>query len=239
MLKFVLSFMMLFNLASAFALDGAPSDSLGEGLSQRKKTFSEKMPKDVVALFEKNIQEQKASGIEKQSLKVGDKVPDVMVDLDGKKVQLSRIYAKGPVVLKFYRGGWCPYCMMELKHYEKMNAEFKKAGAQILAIAPDNASQIRNTKTKNSLSYDVVSDDNHEIAKKFKLVYKVDAKVVEHLKKNGVDLSVYHGDNENELSIPGTFVIGKDGVVAFAYVDADYRQRAEPSTVLQAVKALK
>ncbi len=239
MLKFVLGFIVLLNFANAFALEGASGDSLGEGLSLRKKTFTEKMPKEVVDLFEKNIKEQKASGIESQSLKVGDKVPDVLVDLGGKKVQLSRIYAEGPVVLKFYRGGWCPYCLMELKHYQKMNAEFKKAGAQILAIAPDNAEQIRETKTKNSLSYDVVSDHHQAIAKQFKLVYKVHPKIAEVLKKSGIDLSVYHGDNENELSIPGTFLVGKDGIVAFAYVDADYRQRAEPSIVLQAVKALK
>ncbi len=235
MVKFLLGFILLFGFARGYAESN--SISLGETLSQENKTFTEKMPKEVVELYEKNIKELKASGLSKQSLKVGDKVPEVNVMLGGKEVPLSSIYGKGPVVLKFYRGGWCPYCMAELKHYQKMNGDFKKAGAQILALAPDNATQIRDTATKNSLSYDVVSDDHHKIARKFGLVYKMDQNVVDQLKKNGVDLSVYQGNSDHELAIPATFVVDKGGKITFAYVDADYRVRAEPSTVLQAVKA--
>ena len=239
MIKFVLGFFVLMFFASSYAAEGGGGNqALGEALSQQKKTFSQKMPKDVVDLYENNIKELKATGLDKQALNVGQKVPDVSVVLDGKTIPLSRIYGVGPLVLKFYRGGWCPYCMTELKHYEKMNADFKKNGAQIIALAPDTANEIRNTKTKNSLSYDVVADDHHVIARKFGLVYKVDPKVVENLKKSGIDLSVYQGHSEHELSIPATYVINKDGRVEFAYVDADWRQRAEPSTVLDAVKAL-
>ncbi len=237
MVNLIIGFLLLLSFSHA-ASEGA-SSTLGEALSQKKKTFTQKMPKEVSALYEANIKELKESGLDKQSLKVGDKAPEVQVNLGGEKHPLSHIYAAGPVVIKFYRGGWCPYCMTELKHYQAMFPEFKKAGAQILAIAPDTAAEITKTRTTHALSYDVVSDEGHAIAKKFGLVYKLDQKVVDQLKKNGIDLSIYQGNNNNELAIPGTFVVGKDGKIAFAYVDADYRVRAEPAQVLKVVKALK
>lgn len=238
MVKFALIFCLLLNLTSLFARDTG-SSSLGEALSQRKKTFMEKMPKEVIDLYEKNINDIKASGLTKKALGVGDKVPDVSVSLDGKQVPLSKIYGVGPVVLKFYRGGWCPYCMLELKHYETANKDFRAAGSQIIALAPDTAAEIRKTKTQNSLSYDIVGDDHQAIARKFGLVYKVDDKIVQSLKSRGIDLSVYQGHNDLELAIPATYVVGKDGRVEFAYVEADYRLRAEPSVVLKAVQSVK
>lgn len=236
MVNFIIGFLLL--LSFSHANEGG-SASLGEALSQKKKTFTQTMPKEVVELYDQNIKDLKAAKLDKQSVKVGAKAPEVEVTLAGKKHPLSHIYAAGPLVVKFYRGGWCPYCMTELKHYQNLYPEFKKAGAQILALAPDTNTEIAKTTSTHSLSFDVVSDEGLAIARKFGLVYKLDQKVVDQLKKNGIDLSVYQGNNNNELAIPATFVIGKDGKVAFAFVDADYRVRAEPAQVLQVVKALK
>lgn len=230
----MLKFILLSLLFSSFA--GA--QTLGEIASQRTKTFTEKMPKEVVELYQDNIKELKTSGLEKKALKVGDKVPDVMVNVGGKVQPLSSVYANGPVVLKFYRGGWCGYCMAELKYYENMADEFKAAGAKVLPISPDTIEVSAKTKATNSLSFDMTSDKNHEAARKFGLVYTLDSKVAQSLKKNGVDLSNFQDNDKNELAIPATYVVGKDGKIAFSFVDADYRVRAEPSVVLQAVKAM-
>lgn len=230
---------LLFVVGAFAAGDTGRGGSLGDALSQRKKTFTEKMPKEVIALHEKNIEDMKGSGLEKKALNVGKKAPDVMINFHGQKRALSQVYSRGPVVLKFYRGGWCPYCMTELKHYDNMIEEFKKAGAQVLAFAPDTEAMSRKTQSTHDLSFDVLSDEGHAIARQFGLVYKMDDKVVEGLKKNGIDVTLYQGNDKKELSIPATYVIGQDGSIAFAYVDADYRQRAEPEDVLKAVKALK
>jgi peroxiredoxin len=237
---FVLNiFLSLFLVFSAFAQgDAGRGGGLGEALSQKKKTFSEKMPKEIVELYEKNIQEIKGTGLEKSALNVGKKAPDVMINFHGTKRPLSSVYGRGPVVLKFYRGGWCPYCMTELKHYDNMIEDFKKAGAQILAFAPDTEAMTKKTQSTHDLSFDVLSDEGHAIARQFGLVYKLDDKVVGNLKKNGIDISVYQGNNDKELSIPATYVVNKEGKIVFAYIDADYRQRAEPEDVLKAVKAV-
>jgi peroxiredoxin len=238
MIKLLLCFLLLSVAAFAADVDRA-SGSLGEALSQQEKTFSEKMPKDVVELYQSNINDQKKAGITKKALKVGDKVPAFNIMLNGKSTPISSVYAKGPIVLKFYRGGWCPYCMIELKHYDQLDADFEQANSQILAFSPDTTEVTTQTVSKNELSFDVFSDKNHEISRKFGLVYKVDQKIVDGLKKGGIDLSVYQGNGNNELAIPATYVVDKTGKIAFSFVDVDYRKRAEPSEVLKVVKALK
>lgn len=224
-------FLVLFILST-----GAWAESLGDALSIHHKTFTDKMPQDVVELYQKNIKDLKASGLDKQSLKVGDKAPEIKVTLNGKKVSLSSFYSKGPLVIKFYRGGWCVYCMTELKHYQDRLKEFKDAKATILAFSPDTEMNSNKTKKMNGLTFDLLSDEGLAFARAFKLVYKVDKKILENLKKNGIDLAHYQGNNKSELPIPGTFVIDKSGEIAFAFVDADYRVRAEPEQVLHAVK---
>ncbi len=234
MLKIVLSFLVLMNFAQA-----RPTGELGEINAQLNKTFAEKMPKEVVQLYNKNIKDLKDSGIEKRSLKVGDNAPEAEVTIGGEKLPLKSVYGRGPLVLKFYRGGWCPYCVAEMKHYEKYLKDFKRAGAQVLGVSPDTVDMSAKTMASNELTYDLVSDEGHAIARKFGLVYKADEKIVQELKKNGIDLTVYQGNSNNELSIPATYVIDKDGKIAFAFVDADFRVRAEPETVLKAARALK
>lgn len=106
-MKLLLCFLVL--SVAAFASDiGRASGYLGEALSQQEKTFSEKMPKDVVELYQSNISDQKKAGITKKALKVGDKIPAFNILLNGKSTPISSVFAKGPIVLKFYLGGWCP-----------------------------------------------------------------------------------------------------------------------------------
>jgi peroxiredoxin len=225
-------------LLTIVALNLAHATPLAEMLSQKKKTFTEKMPKEVVELHEKNIQTLKASGLAKKALNVGDKAPDVEVNVGGELHPLSHLYPSGAVVLKFYRGGWCPYCLTELAYYEKLHEDFKKAGARIIALAPDKKEAVAKTKKDRSLSFDITSDTGHAIARKFGLVYKLDSEIAKSLKKNGIDLAAFQGNDKNELAIPATYVIGKDGKIGFAFIDADYRVRAEPSVVLEAVKKI-
>lgn len=230
MLRFFIMFSLMLNAAHA--------QRLNDVLSMKKKTFTETMPKDVVEVYEQNVKDMKAMGIEKKALKVGDNIPEFKLSLGGKEYSIRDVYERGPLVLKFYRGGWCGYCMAELKHYNKMNEDFKKAGAQILAISPDTQDISNQTRSKNGIAFDLLSDPGHAIAKQFGLVYDLDSKVAETLKKSGVDLAQYQGDDKADLSVPATYVVTKEGKIAFSYVDADYRKRAEPAVVLDAVKKL-
>ena len=228
MLKFFALMLLVTNFAYA--------QHLGDVLSIKKKTFTETMPKDVVELYEQNVKDMKAMGIEKKALKVGDKIPDFKLSLGGKIYSISDVYARGPVILKFYRGGWCGYCMAELKYYSNMYGDFTKANTQIIGISPDTQDISNKTRSKNEIKFDLLSDPGHEIAKQFGLVYDLDSKVAQQLKKSGIDLAQYQGDDKADLSVPATYLVNKDGKIAFSFVDADYRKRAEPKVVLEAAQ---
>lgn len=231
MLKLMVSLILVTGIAYA--------QVVSEGVPMKRKTYSDVMPKDVVDLYVQNAKSLKESGLEKKSLKVGKSAPDLSLNLGGKKLALEQIYGAGPLVLKFYRGGWCSSCLKELKDYESLYPEFKKAGAQVIAISPDSAMMSKKTAEKNHFSFDIVSDEGHQIAKAFGLVYKENPKILEHMKKAGINLNEFQGKNEGDLVMPGTYVLTEKGIVAFSFVDADFRVRAEPSSVLEVVQQLK
>lgn len=151
---------------------------------------------------------------------------------------LSDFYKDGPLVLTFYRGHWCPYCMLELKEYQRLYSQFSKLGAKIIAVAPDLAMEVKKTKDKNNLSFTLISDQNHALAKKLGLAFKVDEKTLEQYKKYGIDLAGSQGNEGDTLPMPGTYVIDSNGEVVYAFVDPNYKKRAEPEEVLEVVQGI-
>ena len=232
MLKLILPLCFLTSVAFA--------QNMGEAQNAKKKSIIQTSPKEVTDLFEKNVKEMKASGLEKKALKLGDKAPDVEVTIAGEKMPLSMVYGARPLILKFYRGGWCSYCVSELKYLQDVNGRVENAGAQILAVTPDTVEMVDKTRKTNGLAgFDIVSDEKHSIASKFGLVYDVNSEVSTALKGMGIDIAAYQGDDKADLTIPATYVINKDGRIIFSYVDADYRKRAETEEVMSAIKSLK
>lgn len=152
---------------------------------------------------------------------------------------LSDFYKDGPVVLTFYRGHWCPYCMLELKEYERLYSEFDKLGAKIVAVAPDVPMQIKKTKDKNNLSYTLVSDQDNTLAKKMGLSFQLDPETLKKYKGYGIDLASSQGNEGDTLPMPGTYVINSRGKVVYAFVDPNYKKRAEPQKVLDVIKEIK
>lgn len=190
--------------------------------------------KKIGMVFEKATVNLKASGIEKKALKKGVKVPNFKV---GRK-KFSSIYKKQVTIVKFYRGHWCPYCMVELKEYESLYSEFTKANAQIIAFVPDKIKFIKKTKRDHQITFPIYRDVNQRVAKKFGMAFKLDSKIKEIYKKFNIDLKKSQGNSNDELAMPGTFVIDQDGIIQYAFYDADYTKRAEPSKVLEIVKKL-
>jgi thiol-disulfide isomerase/thioredoxin len=132
---------------------------LKEELDQIKATFAQKNDAATVAAYEKGIEELRAAGLERNALKAGDRAPDfTLPDATGKPVKLSERLKDGPVVLKFYRGGWCPYCNLELRAYQKALPELEAVGAQLIAVSPESPDNSLSTKEKNQLAFSVVTD---------------------------------------------------------------------------------
>lgn len=183
--------------------------------------------------------EVEASGIANSSLGVGAKVPDFSLpDATGTKVALSTLLSKGPVVVAFYRGGWCPYCSTELRAFQAKLAEITAAGATMVAISPQTPDSSLSTAEKLELAFPVLSDVGNHVAASFGLVITLPEALRQLYSEFGLDLPAANGDNTFQLPLPATYVLGGDGTVAWRFTDPDYTKRAEPDDILAALAAL-
>jgi peroxiredoxin len=209
---------------------------LKEELDEIKATFARKNDATVVAAYEKGIEDLRAAGLEANALKPGDRAPDfTLPDATGKPVTLSERLKDGPVVLKFYRGGWCPYCNLELRAYQKALPELEAVGAQLIAVSPESPDNSLSTKEKNQLAFSVVTDPAGRTAGDYRLAFQLSPELKAIYQARGRDLAEWNGGDWT-LPVPGTFVIGKDGRIVLAHVDADYRSRLEPDVAVAAAR---
>jgi peroxiredoxin len=209
---------------------------LKDELESIKATFAQKNDPSIVAAYEKGIAELRATGIERNALKAGDLAPDfTLPDASGRPVTLSERLKGGPVVLKFYRGGWCPYCNLELRAYQKALPELAAVGAQLIAVSPESPDNSLSTQEKNALAFSVLSDRGGQTADAYRLAFRLSPALQALYESRGRDLAEWNGGDWT-LPVPGTFVIGKEGRIALAHVDADYRARLEPAAAIAAAR---
>ena len=212
--------------------------SLQTRLDARKKAFLKSAPAELVAVFQDGVDELADSGIVERAVNVGDKAPNFKLpNAAGETVSLAGMLEHGPVVVVWYRGGWCVYCNIQLPALQEVVGEIRRHGATMVAISPETPNNARDTTRKNKLDFQILSDAGNKVARKYGIAYTLPSDVAT-LFKGRIDLEKYNGDTSNELPLAVTYVIGTDGVVRYAFVDADYRKRAEPADIIEALKKL-
>lgn len=198
-----------------------------------------KVPAEKKKIMLDAIESLRATGIQEQALQVGDQIPSVRLPgVRGETVDLNALAAKGPVVLTFYRGSWCPYCNLTLQAYQQSLPAFKELGAEMVAISPDKPDNSLDAKEKNNLEFFVLSDAGNEVAKSFGLVYKLPDDLKSVYLDFGIDLERATGTESWELPLSATYVIAKGGEIKYAYLEEDYKKRAQPADLVQALKSL-
>jgi peroxiredoxin len=213
--------------------------SLQQELQTQKENSIARMAPERLATMEGATALLRASGIEASALKTGARVSDVtMTDALGKPVRLADELAKGPVIVVFYRGGWCPYCNLTLRAYQQLLPRIRALGANMIAITPETPDRSLTTSEKNALEYKVLSDANLRAAAAFGLAFELPPDLQAVYLKAGNDLREINGSGQWSLPVPATYVIGQDGTVLYAHVDADYRNRAEPAEALAALERI-
>lgn len=176
--------------------------------------------------------------IGQRALHPGDIAPNFRLrDSRGASIELDELLDRGPVVLSFYRGQWCPFCNLELRAYQARLSEFTALGAQLVAISPQLPDHTVATATKHALDFPVLSDTGLHVARAYGLAFDFSDDLRRlYLDRWKTDLVSWNGEGGWSLPVPATFVIGKDGRVQFAHVDPDYRERSDPEEVLAALK---
>jgi peroxiredoxin len=169
---------------------------------------------------------------------VGTKVPDVLLaDIKGNPIKLYSLLQKKPTVLVFYRGGWCPYCNLQLEQLHTIESEVLDQGYQIAAISADRPGKLTGSIDRHALRYTLLSDSTMSAAKAFGIAFRVGNATVEKYKKNGIDLEAASGLNHHMLPVPAVFIVQKGGNVLFEYVNPNYKVRLNAQVVLALIKA--
>jgi peroxiredoxin len=159
-------------------------------------------------------------------------------DIDGKRIALADALGGKPAVLVFYRGGWCPFCNMQLSELRKLAPDLRAQGVQLIAISPDRPAKMRETLDTHALDYTLLSDHTAEAIKAFGIAFEVDAQTLEKYASYGIDLEEASGAQHHALPVPSVFVIDAQGIVQFGYSNPDYRTRVPERLIRAAVEAV-
>jgi len=213
--------------------------SLQEQLKAKYEEIKKNAPNEV-AIFDADTESFISSGDAPQGLQVGDQLASFELPNQlGQTISLDELQGDSNIVISFYRGGWCPYCNIELCVLQQALPEFTSHGARLIAISPQLPDESMSTAEKNELSFPVLSDAGNKVAKEFGLVFTLSEQLRPLYESFNIDLPATNGDKSFELPIPATFIIDSDGVVKGAFVNADYKQRMDLSDIINVLKEIK
>lgn len=201
---------------------------LNEKLRNIQEEMSKQLPIDILNMFGQSLQELMALKIETHALQVGDLAPNFTLrGTDGQPVSLYNILEHNPVVLSFFRGNWCPFCMAELIHYQEAIINNIVDKATVIAISPQTVRLNLEAAEKNGLEFKILSDQGNKVANQYGLVFTLQENIREIYKNIGADLALFNDDDSYTLPIPATYLINKNRKIEFASVNANYMERAD------------
>lgn len=188
-----------------------------------------------------DMERVRAAGTIDAALKVGQLAPDfTLPDAFGNPVSLSALLARGPVVISFYRGEWCPFCNIELRALQQALPTIEQLGATLVAISPEMPDHGIVASEKNKLTFPVLSDFGNKVARQFGIVFQIGQELKEFSRnafKN--DIALRNGEDSYELPVPAMYVLDTSGVIRFAHVDVDYMSgRAQPEEIISALETI-
>ena len=213
---------------------------LEQTLGQLRDKFAKMVPAEPSAVMEGHIEFLRTSGAVDQILKPGAKAPAfTLKNQHGEDVSSADLLKRGPLVVSFTRGGWCPYCAAEVRALNEAYDQFQQAGIELVVLSPQSPDRAQKQATADKLKFNLLVDTDNQVGKAFGVVYTFpeDLKNV-YLNTFKTDIQAVNEAGVWQLPIPARFIIDGSGTIRDAKADPDYRYRPEPSEVLDIVKKL-
>jgi peroxiredoxin len=214
--------------------------TIHEQSEQLKAAAAERLPSEVVDVFDRSIQDLLDQGVPAGAVKVGDTLESfTLTDATNALVTLDQLVESGPAVIVFYRGGWCPYCNLALRTYQHgLVPELAGFSARLVAISPQSPDQSLSTAEKAELDFTVLSDPGNRVARSVGIVFQQAEEVLEAQRKLGLDLAQVNAEGSTQLPRPTVLIVDKDRTVRFVDVQPDYTARTEVADILAGLTEL-
>jgi peroxiredoxin len=191
------------------------------------------------ARYDTLVQSLRDAGVGGGALKAGDAAPEfALANADGQIVASSELLAKGPVVLSFYRGKWCPYCVTELEALREAAPDIAASGATLVAVTAEDCGGALAAKRKHRLEFEILCDLENGLGLSFGLLYRVNDTVRQFYQEVEINFPLIYGNESWLLPVPATYVIDRNGIIRHAYVNPDFRERLDPAVILDVLKTL-
>jgi len=215
----------------------ADTRSLRDQFAERKELVAKYVPAEIQAIHARVIAELQQRRIAEGTLAAGTKAPAFeLTDHNGKLVSSTELSTKGRLIICFFRGRWCPFCVGQLEAMNLLIPEIQAAGASLIAISPQTVQQSFFMADQHKLQFPLLSDVGNDVARQFGLVYRVPEFQQAVYRRAFINLPLANGDESWELPIPATYLVERDGTVIYASSNPDYTERPEPGEILSAVK---
>ncbi len=198
-----------------------------------------KWPSSVHAAYEDLVRRLGTAETADRALKVGDKIPDfVLPDAEGRLVASAELLAQGPLVISFFRGEWCPFCRLMLQALNASLPAIHAAGGRLIALSPDTGGRLARTKKRMKLALDLLSDVDNGVALAFGVAFRAPEAYRSVIASFGTNLAERHGNDAWIIPIPATFVVDREGIIRYAFVEPEFVRRAEPADIIAVLKQL-
>jgi peroxiredoxin len=212
------------------------ADTIHEQSEQLKAAAAERLPAEILAVFDQSIQDLLDDGVPSDVIAVGDTLRSfTLADATGASITLDQVVETGPAAIVFYRGGWCPYCNVALRTYQRdLLPELAAFGARLVAISPQTPDQSLSTVEKAELEFTVLSDPGSRLAREIGIAFQQAGDVLDAQRKLGLDLSQVNAEGSTELPRPTVLIVDRNRTVRFVDVQPDYTARTEVADILAA-----
>jgi peroxiredoxin len=206
---------------------------LADKIAQYREGFRDQVSADVQAIMQNANDTLTASSLAAKALNCGASLPDFELENQYRVLMSRDELLRKPLIISFYRGAWCPYCNLELAEQQQRIDEIRQLGAEFIAISPEQPDYAMALREKHQLNFNILYDRNNQLARQLGLVFTLPEPLRKVYQTFGIDICAHNGNDHFELPVPATYIVGKDGIIRFAFINEDYRVRLEPETLIK------